>query len=198
MIKKQTKSSSTPVDQNALPEQRRQLPKLIQVGAFILVFIGLQTAWSKASGTWLEALIIGEMTVRPAASWIGLITPSVGAQAIGYSIKAPGGGMNVINGCEGLDVLFLLFSAFVVYPAIWYRWVGALATGVVLVWALNQVRVVSLFYAGRHDKEAFALLHGTVAPLILISLVAVFFAAFVRWAGRGGIKPLLDPQVNQA
>jgi hypothetical protein len=51
------------------------------------------------------------MTVWPASIWIGFLTPDIGAQAVGYSIKAPGGGMNIINGCEGLDVLFLLRRA---------------------------------------------------------------------------------------
>ena len=193
-----SKPSITTADQASVASKSRQLPHLLQVGGFVTVFLALQTAWAQASGTWLEALVIGEMTVRPAAIWIGLLTPDIGAQAVGYSIKAPGGGMNIINGCEGLDVLFLLFSAFVVYPTVWFRWVGALATGVVVVWVLNQVRVVVLFYASRYDKDLFALLHGTVAPLVLIALVAIFFAAFVSWTARRSSVPALEPQATPA
>lgn len=198
MHNKPSKPSTATADQSAAAIKPRQLPQLLQVGGFVLVFLVLQTAWAKASGTWLEALVIGDMTVWPAAVWIGLLTPDIGAQAVGYSIKAPGGGMNIINGCEGLDVLFLLFAAFVVYPAVWYRWVGALATGIVVVWVLNQVRVVVLFYASRHDKELFALLHGTVAPLVLIALVAIFFAAFVSWTARRSRQASLEPQAAPA
>ncbi|RJP66676.1 MAG: exosortase/archaeosortase family protein [Comamonadaceae bacterium] len=198
MHNKPSTPSTASADLTPAAGKPRQLPQLLQVGGFVLVFLVLQTAWAKASGTWLEALVIGDMTVWPAAVWIGLLTPDIGAQAVGYSIKAPGGGMNIINGCEGLDVLFLLFAAFVVYPAVWYRWVGALATGIVAVWVLNQVRVVVLFYASRHDKELFALLHGTVAPLVLIALVVIFFAAFVSWSARRSRQASLEPQAAPA
>lgn len=188
-----TTPSTATADSTSAAGKPRQLPQLLQLGGFVLVSLMLQTAWANASGTWLEALVVGDMTVWPTEVLIGLMTPDIEAQAVGYSIKAPGGGMNIINGCEGLDVLFLLFAAFVVYPAAWYRWVGALATGIVVVWVLNQVRVVVLFYASRHDKELFALLHGTVAPLVLIALVAIFFTAFVSWPARGSCQSALEP-----
>jgi len=160
------------------------LPRWMQVAIFAAVFLSLQWAWSQARGTGLEQRVIGDMTVAPAAWFINLLTPQVGAQAAGSSVKAPGGGINVINGCEGLDVLFMVIAAFCVYSTAWYRWLLGLVGGALLVWALNQGRVVGLFYASRHDKDLFALLHGTVAPLLLIALVALAFAGFVRWSGR--------------
>lgn len=42
-----------------------------------------------------------------------------------------------------------------------------------------------LFYAFRADKSLFGLLHGTVAPIILIALTALFFLASTK-VGAGG------------
>lgn len=133
MHNKPTTPSTSTADSTSAAGKPRQLPQLLQLGGFVLVSLMLQTAWANASGTWLEALVVGDMTVWPTEVLIGLMTPDIEAQAVGCSIKAPGGGMNIINGCKGLDVLFLLFAAFVMYPVVWYRRVGALATGVVVV-----------------------------------------------------------------
>jgi hypothetical protein len=55
-----------------------------------------------------------------------------------------------------------------------------------VVFGLNQVRIVALFFANRADRELFALLHGTVAPLLMVAAVALFFTA---WMGRRGAAP---------
>jgi hypothetical protein len=44
------------------------------------------------------------------------------------------------------------------------------------------VRILVLFYAYRSNKEWFAQLHGTIAPLVLIVLVTAAFALFVAWS----------------
>jgi exosortase/archaeosortase family protein len=74
-----------------------------------------------------------------------------------------------------LDVLFLLWSALVVTATGWRRRIFRFVARTGLVWALNQVRVVVLFYANREDKELFALLHGTVAPLLIIVVPTAAF-----------------------
>jgi exosortase/archaeosortase family protein len=159
----------------------KPLPLWMQVVLFALLFIALQGAWSIAQGTPLEHLTVGDWTVVPAAFWVNLITPEIGASAMGYSISAPGGGINVMNGCEGFEVIFLWIAALMVTPMKW-RWrLNGLVFGVCLIWVLNQVRILVLFYAYRADKEWFAELHGTVAPLVLIVVVSGAFALLVSW-----------------
>jgi len=156
-------------------------PTWLQLALFVPGFAALSWAWSRAAGTPLEALLIADATVAPAARWIGWLTPAAGAAAQGFSIRAPGGGINVLNGCEGLDMLFLLWSALVAVPMGWRRRLVGLLGGTALVWLLNQLRVVALFYANRHDKDLFALLHGTVAPLLLVLCLTLAFVALLSW-----------------
>ena len=157
-------------------------PLWLQLTLFAVFFMVMQGAWSLAQGTAVEHVTVGDWTVVPAVFWIHLITPGIGAVAQGYSITAPGGGINVMNGCEGFEVIFLWTSALVITPMSW-RWRGrGLVLGVGLIWVLNQVRILVLFYAYRADKEWFAQLHGTIAPLILIVLVTAAFALFVAWS----------------
>jgi exosortase/archaeosortase family protein len=157
----------------------KSLPLWLQLLLFASLFIAMQGVWSIAQGTTFEHVTVGDWTVVPAAFWVHLLTPEVGAVARGYSITAPGGGINVMNGCEGFEVIFLWISALIVTPLKWQWRLRGLVFGVGLIWVLNQVRILVLFYAYRTNKEWFAQLHGTIAPLVLIVLVSGAFALFV-------------------
>ncbi len=151
---------------------------------FAVVFTALQLGWQSLHDTPMENFIIHTCTVLPAAHLIQFLTPQVHVQAIRFTLLAPGGGLNVLNGCDGLEALFLLFSAFAVAPLPWKpRAVGALL-GIPLVYSLNQVRILVLFYAYRHNHGLFDSLHGTVAPILVILCVVGYFYAWIAHAGR--------------
>ena len=161
-------------DKSRIPQ-----PLWLQIGVFALCFALLQAAWSFAQGTAVERLAVDDATVVPATWLVNLISPAVHASAAGASIRAVGGGINILNGCEGFEVLFLLVAALIVSPMTWGRRVLGLLAGTLFVWLLNQVRILVLFYAYRADQDLFALLHGTVAPLVMIVLVTIAFVLFL-------------------
>jgi exosortase/archaeosortase family protein len=148
---------------------------------FLVVFAVLQAAWTAARDTQVERLVIDRTTVAPAVLVISAVTPHVGAVAEGSRIRALGGGINILHGCDGLDTLFLLFAGLVAAPMGWRRRLSGMFVGTALVYVLNQLRILGLFYALRSDPQLFELLHGTALPLILVAAVALFFLA---WTGR--------------
>jgi exosortase/archaeosortase family protein len=112
---------------------------------------------------------------------INTLTPQVAAAARGPSILASDGGINVRNGCEGTEILFLLVAALLAYPFSWrLRLVGAVA-GAAYVFLINQVRLLALFYSIRSDRALFNQLHGVIAPLVLILCTLAFFIALRSW-----------------
>lgn len=164
------------------PTGLRQL--LLRASVAVLVFAGLQIGWELMRGGAVEHVLIHEGTVRPAAALIRALTPDVHAQAVRFSVKAPGGGLNIRNGCEGTEGLFLLVAAFVVAPLGWRSRACGLAAGVAVLYLLNQVRVVALFYAWRADHGLFELLHGTVTPVAIVLIVAGYYHAWLSAAQR--------------
>lgn len=161
------------------PSPAKPWPLWLQIGVFALVFVLLQSAWSFARGTTIEHIAVAQATVVPATWLVNQLTPGVHATAVRTSIRAAGGGINVLNGCEGFEVLFLLIAALTVTPMTWRRRVLGLLAGTLLVWLLNQGRILVLFYASRADKDLFALLHGTVAPLVMIVVVTIAFVFYL-------------------
>ncbi|MEI7465657.1 MAG: archaeosortase/exosortase family protein [Burkholderiales bacterium] len=152
--------------------------------AFIAVFMLLQAGWEAARGSWIERLWVHDLTVRSATGIINWLTPDVQAAPQGTRIVAPGGGLNVLFGCEGTDVVFLLTAAFVAFALPWRSRLAGLAAGLVWVFVLNQWRIVALFYSFRADRELFDLMHTTAAPLLMIVLTGLFFHLWLRYSAH--------------
>ncbi|MBT0960252.1 archaeosortase/exosortase family protein [Denitromonas iodatirespirans] len=147
---------------------------------FVLVFALAQFAWREARGGAVERLVVHTATVTPAVAAVNFITPQADARAEGARIKAAGGGLNILNGCEGTEVMFLLIAAFVAVRMRWRARAAGLALGLGLVFVLNQGRILALFYAFRSNRELFDLLHTTILPVVLVALVALYFYAFLH------------------
>lgn len=158
-----------------------------RIAAFAGLFVALQWSYGRAGGSALERLVIEDLTVRPAVAVLGLGWPELSARAAGSRIVSPAASINVLNGCEGTDIAFLLIAGMVVAPLAW-RWrLAGLLAGLPLVFVLNQLRVLALFHALRTDPSWFERLHGIVAPLVLVLAVGLFFFFWLeRFAPAAG------------
>jgi exosortase/archaeosortase family protein len=166
-------------------EQRGTDPSLLWEGlGFVVIFSVLQLGWQALHGTRFERLLVHDATVRPAVALANWLTPEVHARAVEFSMRAPGGGLNILNGCEGLEALFLLLAAFSVARLPWSARLWGAALGVLVVFAVNQARILTLFYAYRADHALFDRLHSTVTPIAVVLLVSGYFYAWFSHSAR--------------
>ncbi len=163
-------------DVQAAARRRRPLRLLL---LFLATFLSLQYVWEMSRGTALERVVIHDLTVRPAAGVIDAIWPEVGVEAREHRLVAPVGRLNILNGCEGLEVLFLLLAAFVAYPFAWRARLLGMALGIGLVFVLNQARIVLLWQVWTGERALFGLLHGTLLPLLLVVACLAYFLLFL-------------------
>lgn len=148
---------------------------------FLLAFFLLQYGYSASRGSAVEHVVIDVATVRPSVAAINLIAPREQAGAEGHRIVSPQGGLNVLNGCEGTESIFLLLAAIVAFTAPWKHKLKGALLGTLFVYVLNQARIVALYFAAHHDRHWFDLLHGYVAPTLIIVMACLFF---LWWASR--------------
>jgi exosortase/archaeosortase family protein len=127
------------------------------------------------------------LTVRPAGWLLSVAMPSLQAVAIGSRLTAPGGGVNVLNGCEGADAMFLVIAGVLAAPLSWRRRAIGAALGLALTFLANQMRVIGLFFAARETPQAFAMLHGVVAPLAMVLLIVLWFSWFMQRHTQGAV-----------
>lgn len=151
---------------------------VVFVAAFLLLYGALQIA----SG--FQRWFINDLTV-PMAAWVINISgvSPVAVHANGSRLVAPGGGLNVLQGCEGLDLLCLWIAAVIAGPFTWRARLLALTLGSALVVMLNQIRLVSLYQLFRLHRAWFDDAHGLWWPLALVALVWGLFALWQRASG---------------
>lgn len=158
--------------------------------AFVALFFLLQFGWQCLRGTSVEHAIIHYATVRPAAFLINLLTPDVHVQAVEFSLNAGGGGLNILNGCEGMDALVLLIAAFAVVPLSWSARGWGIFYGSCVVFAANQLRILILFYVSRSDRSLFEQIHAIVAPIVVILIVSGYFYVWLVYIKGRDASPV--------
>jgi exosortase/archaeosortase family protein len=162
----------------ARAEAARKRP-LRLVLLFLVSFFAMQYVWEMSRGSALERFVIHDLTVQPAAWIINSIWPETGVQASEHRLVAATGRLNILNGCEGLETVFLLLAAFAAYPFTWRARLLGMGIGVALVFVLNQARIVSLWQVWTGERALFGLLHGTLLPLVMIAVCLAYFLAFL-------------------
>jgi len=145
-----------------------------------------------AFGTLQLALV---STRAPAAEWL-VAAPAAWALAHAlpsdhvtvhankiYSARVQ---LNILPGCEGTELFFLLLAGVVAFPAPWRAKTVGLALGLPLALALNVARVALLYVTVRDYPAQFELVHGYVAPTGFIVCLGVFFS---WWTARSAAQP---------
>jgi len=151
---------------------------------FLLCFFLLQLLWDHARGTPLERWFIERATAGTSAALINLLTPQELAVARGSSIVGRDGAINIRRGCEGIEALFLLIAACMAYPFAAPLRLAGIAAGSVLVFVVNQARLLTLYYSVRRAPALFDSIHGLIAPLVLIVCTVSFFIMMLEWDRR--------------
>ena len=125
-----------------------------------------------------------------AADTINTLTPDRKVRAIENSILSSKAKLNIVRGCDGSGVLFMLVAAILGFGAHWRKTLVGLALGVAIVYLINQVRIVGLYYVIEHNRLWFPPVHTYYAPTLIILLISIYFLFWTRWAvGDLGPEP---------
>ena len=95
--------------------------------------------------------------------------------------------LRIVKTCDAMDVTILLTSAIVAWPGRWRdRGLGA-AAAIAVLFAINVLRICSLYWIGIHFPSLFEVAHVDVWPAIVLVLsVAVFLAVAMRARASDG------------
>jgi exosortase family protein XrtM len=127
----------------------------------------------------VEHLAIDIATVQPSTALINFIDPNRQALASGSHIRSPQVSISILNGCEGIETVFLLLAAIVAFKTTWRNKFRGMFLGTCLIYSLNQVRIVALFFAAQENRTWFDMLHAYIAPSLIVMLSSLFY---VWWA----------------
>ena len=156
--------------------QRTQVLFLVK---FFAVLIGayLLVAWNPVNDRAIVPLTAGIAKVS------GSILQAIGenVRVAGTTITSPRFGVNINNGCNGVEAMLILLASIVAFPASMKARAVGLLLGAVVVQVLNFIRIITLYLLGAYQPRLFDLFHTAVWQIVII-LAAIGF--FLVWSAR--------------
>ena len=154
---------------------------------FVLGFMGLMIFFNIF---WLSEF--GQQKIQPAfislnASLSGFILNLLGQKTItsGDLITSSCFSVRIARGCDGVEAMILFSSTLLAFPAKWnYKLAGFLA-GMAVLFALNIVRIVSLFFTGIYFPRIFEFMHVEFWQVLFILIAIGLWIFWIRWARKG-------------
>lgn len=143
-------------------------------GGFLLVFVILFQVDAVQ-----EKVVVPFTSLVAGASMILMNIFGAGAVVNNCVLSTSAFSVNIVDGCNGIYATAILISGVLAYPARWPHKLWGIGLGILAVFMLNLVRVISLFYLGRYYPGIFEEAHVYVWQPIII-LWAIFVWDF--WA----------------
>jgi exosortase H (IPTLxxWG-CTERM-specific) len=88
--------------------------------------------------------------------------------------------VSIEAGCNGVEATLVLVAAMLAFSAPWSHRLHGIVVGIVAVQALNVLRVISLFYLGRWNRDVFEWAHLYVWQALIMLDVLIVWVVWVR------------------
>jgi exosortase family protein XrtM len=151
---------------------------------FSVTFVALQQVYLRTR-TWTGDFLTHTLSAKPAAFIINAVDSRAQAVAVDARVASPRGGINIRRGCEGTEVAIILFAALVAYPDRFRRRAAGVFIGAAIVYSVNLLRIVSLFFIQVHRPDAFELAHLYLWQSVIIVIAVLFFLAWTHDRQQG-------------
>jgi len=90
--------------------------------------------------------------------------------------------ITVLPACSGVEFLVFFCAMVIAFPSRIRGKVFGIVVGVLLLLALNQIRITSLFYVGAHFPKAFDITHEDLWSMGLIVAEIILCVVWIAWA----------------
>ena len=134
-------------------------------------------------------LIYYHGVVAVCADLINWVAPAEQVLAQHNHVLSAKADLEIVRGCDGAGVLFLMVSAIVVFPSNWRRKLVGLVLGVGLIYGLNLLRVSGLYFVVAYHNDWFLLIHTYLAPTLMVLAGCCYFA----WWAFGATNTADEP-----
>ena len=154
-------------------------PWPIAMRRFFLLFVAIQIAlFGIELLEPVQRLVVLPWTTLLARACSALVTAfDTNALSQGKVLFNPstGFGVSIEPGCNGVEAYIVLIAAILAFPAPWRHRIIGLVIGFIAIQGLNMVRVISLFYLGQWNQQAFTFFHEYLwQGLIMLDVLVVW------------------------
>ncbi len=133
----------------------------------------------------LEPALIEGLNVNVSVKLINFFSPDLLIVQNGRDIKSTSVNMTVATGCDGMDGILIILSAMLAFPMACRYKLPGLASGILVVYLTNIIRIVLLFYILLKIPEWFDFFHIYIGQFMVIFAGGIFFLIWVSRYGTG-------------
>lgn len=124
----------------------------------------------------LRNIIYYHGIVSISADIINLFTAAENVSAAQNKIMSQRAILEVVRGCDGSGSMFLIMAGVIAFSCSLKQKLIGLVAGVGLLYLLNQIRIVGLYYVVAYRSEWFLPIHTYFAPTLIVVISVLFFA----------------------
>lgn len=151
----------------------------------MLVFYGIMHgAYFLVPNSALHESIYPVLFGAPSVYVINGVSPAEQAFSQDNRISSRHAALEIVRGCDGSGVWFLITAAVLAFPAAWRMRALGILGGVLLVYVLNLARLAGLYFVVARVPDWFLPLHTYFIPSLLIVIVSLYYLA---WVSRASI-----------
>ncbi|ANE58012.1 MULTISPECIES: exosortase family protein XrtM [Methylomonas] len=153
----------------------------LQCILFIGCYLLLNAAYFNIPFNLFSQVLYYHGVVSICADLVNLVAPLEQVAATQNHLISAKADLEIVRGCDGAGVLFLIVSAIVVFPAKFGRKLIGLGLGISLIYSINLLRICVLYFVIAYHPDWLQLLHIYVAPTLMVIVGCLYFAwwAFV-------------------
>jgi exosortase/archaeosortase family protein len=106
----------------------------------------------------------------------------------GTVVSSPKFSYTIIRGCDGLEGLMIFLAAILVFPvAFRLKWKGLLV-GTLILFLINHLRIIFLFYVGVHRPDYFEFAHHNVGFILYSTASVLMLLLWVEWIRKNQLR----------
>ena len=104
--------------------------------------------------------------------------------ADGAAINSSDFSLLVKKGCDAIAPVMLVVTGISLFPTEWNKKLKGIGIGVLALFALNLLRIVSLYFVGVHAPDYFEFMHVEFWQVLFIGLAVLYFFYWLNWAAK--------------
>lgn len=148
-----------------------------------VLFVVLQRGYVRIRQSHEEFINAG-LNGAPSVRVINTLTPAWRVSLEGGALTGSRSSIDIKKGCEGFEVMILLAAVLAACPIPWRARVAGILLGCVMIYLLNILRIVSLYYISFLAPGLFDFAHVTLWQTAIIFSALLYVAWWIRRAGR--------------
>ncbi len=156
---------------------------LVRAVLYVALVIGLSMFLTTDTA---DAYLFGPMRLavaRITAFVLDLV--GLSASVHGQVVRFRSGAVEIVNGCTGVDVMVLLSSAVLVFPASWRAKCVGVLMSIAIVFTINFIRVLTLCYLVSSGSGQLETNHVYIWPAII---TIVCLGTLLFWIERFAVS----------